>query len=232
MSSRLLAAAAAALLLALPARGFSHDEPDALRRVSFQVERSRDVENDRVRAVLAYTDEDANAAALADRVNGAMTWALERAKRKGELKVQTGAYTTSPVYDHQRIVRWRASQQLWLDSGDVAPLTERIGELQEKLQVESVSFSVSPERRREVEDELIGEALRAYRARAELVREALGSSGFTLVQLSVNTPGAPSPQPYYGRGAAMAAAEAVTPPALEGGTSALTVSVNATIELE
>jgi predicted secreted protein len=226
-------AVALAAGLALCGGALAHEEAQAQRRVSFQVERSREVENDWATAVLALTDEDVSAPALADRINRTMAWALERARKVDEVKVRSGGYTTSPVYDRERIARWRASQQLWLESAKLERLTELMGELQERLQVQAVTFSVSPERRRQVEDELIQEALAAYRARAELVQGALGSAKYTLVSLVLSTPGGPEPRPpFYGRAAGMAAAEAVAPPALEGGTSTLGVSASATIELE
>ena len=57
------------------------EDPDAPRdRVSFKVERSREVANDRVRAVVGVSDEDTDSAALADRVNREMAWALELGK--------------------------------------------------------------------------------------------------------------------------------------------------------
>ncbi len=227
---RLVPAALLAALLVVHATALGADEEDPLRRVSFQVDRSRDVENDWATASMAITDEDPSPKALAQRINQTMSWALERARGATEVEVKTGGYTTSPVYDKNRIVRWRASQQLWLESAEVERLTELMGGLQERLQVESVSFSVSPELRRKVEDELIREALAAYRERAELVRESLGSSRYTLVALGLNTQGGPEPRPLYRSGAM--AEQAMAPPALEGGTSALVVSVNATIELE
>ena len=146
------------------------DDRAETRRVSFRVESDREVANDWLRATLAVTDEDTDPAALANRVNQTMQWALDAARAEKRVRVQSGGYSTHPVYDKQRIRRWRASQQIQLEGGDFEAATRLIGELQSRLQLQSLSFSVSPEQRRKVEDGLIEEALAAFKARAELVR--------------------------------------------------------------
>ncbi len=221
----------AALLVAGAARAADADEK-FLRRVSFRVESGRDVANDWLRASLAATDEDADPAALADRINQVMEWALTRAKAEQRVRVRSGGYATYPVYDEGRIRRWRASQQLWIEGADFDAATALLGELQSRLQLESLDFSVSPEQRRKVEDALIEEALAAFKARAELVRRNLGASGYEIVRIGIGTPGGmPPPHPMMEM-RAMAADAKVAPPAVEGGTSRVTVDLDATIELE
>jgi predicted secreted protein len=207
------------------------DEPSAKRRVSFRVESDREVANDWLRASLAVTDEDADPAALANRVNQLMDWALGAARGEKRVRVQSGGYNTHPVYESNRIRRWRASQQVWIESADFDAATRLVGELQSRLQLQSIDFSVSPEQRRKVEDGLIEEALAAFKARAELVRTNLGASGYEIVQLGIDTPGgAPPPRPMMHM-AARAEAD-VAPPALEGGTTRVAVHIDATIELD
>ncbi len=221
-----------ALLVALTWPGTATaDEAAQTRRVSFRVETDREVANDWLRASLAVTDEDVDPAALAGRVNEAMAWALGVAKAEKRVEVESGGYSTHPVYDKSRIRRWRASQQLWIEGPDFQAVTRLLGKLQSRLQLQSLDFSVSPEQRRKIEDALIEEALGAFEARAELVRRKLGASGYEIVQLGIDTPAAPGPPVPMLRGAMMAEA-AVAPPAVEGGTSRLTVQVSATIELD
>jgi predicted secreted protein len=103
--------------------------------------------------------------------------------------------------------------------------------LQERLQVGSIHFSVSPARRAEVEDKLIAQALDAFKQRAELVRKQLAAKGYRLVNVSINT-GDAQPVPPM-RGMAMEAMDnAASPPALEAGTSVLSVNVGGMIELQ
>ncbi len=132
------------------------------------------------------------------------------------------------MHDKTRIVHWRGSQSLILESADVEAISKLIGELQSGIQVQSVRFSISPKLRRAVQDELIAEALAAFKARAQIVRTNLDSAGYELVQISINTGGGvPVPVRSYAR----AMATEVAQPAFESGTSELSVQVNGTIEL-
>jgi predicted secreted protein len=207
------------------------DAPAPMNRVSFQVESSRDVANDWIEAVVGITDEDVDSAQLADRINAAMARAMAVAKAASAVRVKSGGYATHPVYEDGKIRRWRASQDLVLESADIEAITQLVGKLQKELQLRSIGFSISPERRRATEDELIAEALTAFKARAEIVRENLGASHYEVVELSIDTQGGSPPRPVFAEARAMAAAQ-VAPPALEGGTSRLSVRVNGTIELE
>jgi len=222
---------ALALLLGATA-GAAEDRPE--RRVGFSVERSREVANDWVTAVLSVTHEDPSASEVAAAINRDMTWALGVAKAKSGVRVQSGGYSTQPWSDPKRgnLRHWRGVQQLVLESGDVGAVTALIGELQERLQLESLAFSVSPERRREVEGELVAEVIAAFQARAELVRKSFGAAGHRLVEVQIGTGGGmPMPvQPTLRMLGAEAAA--VPPPAVEGGTSRIDVSASGSIELE
>ncbi len=205
------------------------DDTPRYNQIHFQVERSRPVDNDRMQATLSLTAEDDNAARLADQINRTMDWAVKTAKVRAKIEVRSGSYRTYPVYDKTKIQRWRATQELLLEGSDFAELGGLIGQLQERLQVTSINFSVSAERRRAVEDELITQALDAFKQRAELVRKQLAAKGYRIVDVAINSGGG-QPVPMM-RGLAMEAAS-VAPPALEAGTSTLSVNVGGVIELQ
>lgn len=224
-------AVAAAGLCAIAGIAQANDAPDPMNRVSFRVESSREVTNDWIQAVVGITAEDTDSARLADRINGVMTKALAVAKASPKVQVKSGGYSTHPIHEDGKLRRWRASQDLILESADVEAVTGLVGRLQADLQLRSISFSISPERRRAVEDELIAEALAAFKARAEIVRKNLGATDYELVQVSINTDGGSQPRPMMMEARAMSVSK-VAPPALEGGSSRLTVHVNGTVELE
>jgi predicted secreted protein len=206
------------------------DAAPRYNQVHFQVERSRPVDNDRMRATLAITAEDDNATRLADTINRTMDWALKTAKAHGKTEVRTSAYRTYPVYNKEKIRRWRGTQEMTLEGTDFAALGGLIGQLQERLQVTSVDFTVSPTRRAAVEDELIVQALDAFKRRAELVRKNLAAKGYRIVDVSINTGGG-HPAPVVMRAASLES-NSLAPPALEAGTSTLSVNVSGVIELQ
>lgn len=227
-SRLLIVFAAVAVAPALPVR--AADAP-RYNQIHFQVDRSQPVENDRMHAVLSVTVEDEDPARLADQVNRTMNWAIKTAKAQPKVETQTGAYRTYPVYNKNKIQRWRATQELTLEGADFAQLGSLVGQLQERLQVASVNFSVSPERRRAVEDALIAQALDAFKQRATLVRKQLAATAYRVVDVSINAGGG-IPMPVPMMRADSLEFKSVAPPALQGGTTALTVTVSGVIELQ
>lgn len=221
---------ACCLFVLLPGMAVA-DKDQVTDQVSFQVGVSREVDNDRVVALLTVDAEDRDPAQLADSVNQSMAWALERARADKLVSVRTGGYQTYPVYDERKIVRWRARQELYLESGDVDRLSQLTGRLQEQLQVQSLQFSVSQDRRKEVEARLVEQVLADYQQRADLIARALGAKSYQLVEVAVHTAERDHPVPLRAEAMSLASRAAVTPPAMESGTSRITVQASGSIRL-
>ena len=222
-----------ALLWAAPVSAKDDSPPTPRDQVSFQVEATREVPNDWLSATLGVEEESTDAATLAARINQRMAPALALAKGDERLTVSSGAYQTQPVYDKTHIARWRARQDLVIETGEAEALTQAVGKLQSQgFLLRGVSFSVSPDTRKRTEDELIVEGLSQFRERAGLIARGLGRRGWNLVNLNVGESGVPIP---FERAApmamdAMVAKEAA--PSFESGRSTLRVQVGGTVELE
>jgi predicted secreted protein len=217
--------------LVLPAVSLA-DSEQVRDQVSFQVEVGRDVENDRVIAILNVTAEALKPAKLADTINSTMSWAVEQASVNQEVKSRSGAYQTYPVYEDKKIVRWRGRQELQLESQDVDALSELVGTLQSRLQMHSLQFSVSPHKRRQVEEELTEQALKAFQQRAELIRKSLDAQSYMLIEVNVHTAGQDRPIPIVrAEAASMMSRSSVKPPAMEQGTSHVSVQASGKIRL-
>ena len=210
----------------------SADKDKVEDQVSFQVEAGRDVENDRVVAILSATAENRDPAKLAERINSDMQWAVQKLKGNAVIKTQSGSYQTYPVYDDKKIVRWRGRQDLQLESGEVDVLSKTLGGLQERLQIQSLQFSVSPEKRSSVESALIEEALAAFRKRAELISGALGSEDYGLVDISIHAGGGRQPLAMRAQSASLQSRSVASVPAIEQGTSRISVQINGRIQLK
>ena len=208
------------------------DSEQAEDQVSFQVEVGRDVENDLVTAILNVTAEALKPAKLADTINSTMTWALEQVRANQKVKSRSGAYQTYPVYEDKRIVRWRGRQELQLESQDADQLSELVGTLQSRLQIHSLQFSVSPDKRRQIEDTLIEQALAAYQRRADIIRKSVGAQGYTLLEVDIHTAGQDRPMPpLRAEAVSMLSRSSVSQPAMEQGTSRVNVQVSGKIRL-
>ena len=220
-----------ALALGLVCGGVTAEE-QALTydRISLSASAQTEVANDRMSAVLYLQREGQDAVPLAAEVNQAIEWAVAEAKRVTGVDVHTLDYRTQPVYGKQILTGWRVRQSIRLTSADSGVLSALIGRLQQRLAVADIAYELSSDRRQQVENGLVEEAIGRFSERARLVAGALGRSDYRLVSLDVST-GGPAPRPVF-RGAVMAMAEAAPAPALEPGTETVLVQVSGTIELQ
>ena len=206
---------------------------DELRynHVRLQSQQTESVSNDTMHVTLQTYAEMQDPAKLATRINQEMEWALAQAKQQKGVKLRTGSYQTWPVTRKEVTTGWRGQQDLILESRDTQALSHLTGQLQDKLQIKSMSFSVSDEKRVTVENRLIDLALNAFKERARIVGDNLKAGGYRIVELNVGTSTARPPMMHQARVASMSM-EASDAVAVEGGESDVRITVNGTIELQ
>jgi predicted secreted protein len=200
--------------------------------VELQAEAQREVPNDTLTAQLYVEATDAVAAQVSNTLNRTINEALKIAVDSKTVRVRSGNSQTYPVNDrNQKLTGWRGRSELRLETRDFQAGAALIGKLQSTLQLSGMSFSVSAEARRAAENELITEAVAAFRARADIVRQALGGSSYRVRNMSISSGGFVPPRPVLMRAMSAASAE-VAAPQLEGGLSQVTVSVSGAIAVE
>lgn len=204
-------------------------EEQRYNQVRLQAQQSESVSNDTMHVSLSAYAEHRDAASLAEQINADMEWALAVAGKYKDVKASTGGYRTWPVHRDNVMKGWRAQQTLSLESRDIKALSQLSGKLQEKLQIKSMNFSVSDEKRAIVENRLITSALDAFKERARLVGENLQANGYRIVDINVGT-SAQHPPVLYQR-MATAAMESDSQVAVEGGDSDINVNISGSIEL-
>jgi len=199
--------------------------------VSLQASAQRELPNDLLTATLSIEVNEASAAGVAKAINAALNRALRIAQQETAVRAWSGNNQTFPVYTRgNQLQGWRGRGELRLESKDFEAASKLIGKLQSSLQLQGIQFGVSPEARAAAENALIGEAIAAFKARAEIVQKALGGRGYKLQNLDVSS-GHRGPIPRMAMARPAMAAESVAPPALEGGVSTITVNANGTIEI-
>ena len=218
------------LLLAPLAAGAQVPAETLFNLVALSAQAEREIPNDLLTATLAVEAEGADPAQLADGVNRTMQRALAAAQAYKSVKAQSAGYQTMPVYDKNRVARWRVRQELRLESGDFAAATELIGKLQATLVIAGLNLSVSGESRRKAENALIADALAAFDERARVVRDAMKVKGHRVRDLQLSTGGAP-PRPMLSMARQMSS-ESVAQPAIEPGSTRILVTVSGTIQLQ
>ena len=217
------------LFLGLPVA--AAEAPLRYDQIDLSAQASMEVDNDTLIAVLYAQQEGQDLSSLTDEVNLTINQAVAQAKTAEGVTVQTLGYQTSPIYQQQRLSGWRVRQSIRLESRQSGHLSQLLSRLQSTLALDSLSYAVSPERRKSVEDKLIEQAIDAFQRRAKLVAEQLGHKRYRLVQMSIDTSGQ-TPQPLRVRANMMALQSPAAAPSLEAGSQTIRVDVNGRIELQ
>ena len=190
-----------------------------------------DVDND-ISIVLMSTYAEKNSAREAsDSVNADMEWALKTCSQYSTVKARTMNYQTGPNYNKARtITGWHASQQLLLESPDIEDLSKLVGKLQDQLNINSMRFEVSTEKRKKTVDELTVKALEEFTTKAQLISQTLKASDFRLVNLNLGENSPPRPYQRSFQAESMSLAKD-SGPAVQAGESKVLVQVNGSIQL-
>jgi predicted secreted protein len=217
------------LLFALPVLAVAHETTDHYDRVHLSASAQAQIENDTVIATLYAQEEGSDAVQLANLVNRRISEAIELVRQHDAIKLQTNNYSTSPVYHKNKITGWRVRQSVRLESQDMTSMSALLGDLQQTLALQEVSFAVSPGLKNSTDDELIVEALKVFEKRAKNITQQLGRKNYKIVDLDVAT----SANHYARRNYEVAVmASKVAAPSIEGGEQTIQVTVSGQIELE
>lgn len=208
----------------------AHDEETLFNVVNLLAQSEREIPNDEMLVILAAEEEGSDASRIAAEINREMQWALDIIGSYSEVDSKTGNYRTYPVYNKQTITGWRASQEVEIRSKDMATLTGLVGKLQTRLQVKQMNFRPTDASRKQHENELIEEAMIAFRERVEIISKHMSSSDYRIVNLNVNT-GSSGPPILYER-AAMETMDldSTVSPSVEAGVSEITVTINGSVQ--
>ena len=181
------------------------------------------VDNDRMTILLQSQSEKPNAATAAAEVNAKMAKALAMAKAVSAVSAKTLNYSTDQVIEKGKMVRWRVTQILEVETPDFAAGANLATRLQEDgLNLVSLTFSVSPDTRRKAMARLQHDALVEWQSLAKQAAASLGYADYTPGRLTVNA-GDNGPRPRFASSAmAVRSAEQVT---VSAGSSELVTTV-------
>jgi predicted secreted protein len=192
-----LAAFFACILLACVA--YPAEEPPSYNLVDLQAEAQGDIQNDLMTASLYVEQSGENPARVANSVNKVVNEALRAAEDVKSVKVSTAGYQSYPVYSKtNHLEGWRVRSEIRIESKDFDAASNLIGKLQSTMRLSSLGFTVSPEARRQEENELIAQAISNFGARADIVKQSLKGRGYKLRKMSISTGGF-HPRPLLAR---------------------------------
>jgi predicted secreted protein len=201
-------------------------------RVNFTATAETEAENDVLMATLFSEERGKNTAELAEKVNQAISQGLDHAKNYTDVESRSLNYTTNPHYDDGNIVGWRVRQEIQLKSQNSNQLSELLGKLQETLNVQSIQYTLSPEQRKTIEDQLTLEALDNFKKKANMITRGMGKNNYKMINMHISNSSANIQPPYMARAEmSYAASSTRTQPTLQAGKQKLIINIQAEIEL-
>jgi len=199
--------------------------------VWFVVTADEDVDQNFVTVTFSASETGADAnkvqAALAVRLKDALDIARPN-QVPDQVEVKSGVFQINPTYDKKSAINGYQGYVNMIVSGtDTDTITRLTGEIK-SMNVAGVQQSVSPSRRKEVEQILSLKVIKMWREKAAAYTEAFEAPSFSLVNANISVSDAYRP---YAR--SMAALESVGDGqiSVEPGKETLTASINGTIQL-
>ncbi|WKV84714.1 SIMPL domain-containing protein [Pseudomonas sp. B24_DOA] len=203
-------------------------------QISLRAEVSQEVARDQMIVTLYTEEQNTDPAKLAAAISTTMNKATAQAKEVKDITLRTSSRNSYPIYDTkgQKITGWRERAELRLESTDFAALSKLTGELLTELKMGGMDFAIADPTRKASEDQLLKEAVTAFKTRAQLATDALGGKGYKIVNLNLNSNGYPQPYlraPMMMKAAAMDSAPVT--PEVEAGTSQVSMTADGSIEV-
>jgi predicted secreted protein len=205
-------------------------------QVALNAEVSQEIAHDLMDVTLYSEEQSSDPAALAEKISQTLNSAISKARLVKDIQVSSGSRNSYPVYDekNQKITAWRERAELRLQSSDFAALSKLTGDLLGELKMAGMNFSIASATRKQHEDQLIKDAVAAFKARAQLTTQALGGKDYKLVSLNLNSGGYQPPVLRMNAAFKTAgmAASADAMPEIEAGTSQVSLTADGVIEVQ
>lgn len=194
------------------------------------------VQQDWLQINLAASRDGNDAAAVQKQLQQTVDMAMRSLKPQEQgqaLRVRSGSFGVYPRHGNDgQIKGWQGRAEIVLDGHDFARISQAAAQVS-GMTVASMGFGLSQEGRQKVQDQAQAMAIDNFKQRAQLLAQQFGFQGYSLREVSVNSPDgfyAPRVQPLRGLMAAakMDAMEAVP---VEAGTEQVTVQVSGSVQL-
>ncbi len=105
---------------------------------------------------------------------------LELAKQYPTIEVEATGIQNYPHYEKDKVKGWEAQGTIDFKSKDFKSMEKLLASLGENIALNSVYFSVSPEKWAELEDELTVEMIQKLQHKAELIKKTLNAKEYVL----------------------------------------------------
>lgn len=219
------------LLLMLLDTGFA-SEANTYNRITYQVSEQKEVNNDEITVTMSIERDNQNATKLAEEINQIIISVNKTIQKFPGVKSTTSDYSIRPIYTRdKRLDHWRGTSSIVVKSQSNEEMAALVQVLQKTMAIKSTRYSVSADRKEEIQSGMIEAALKKFNARAQMVSKSMGFKKYRLVNLNINNSGN-TPRPIYTMASTKAMPESITAPTFDSGITTLSVTVSGTIEME
>lgn len=205
---------------------------------SFSTKVTRSVEQDLMQATVYSQKSGKSLPELKKSVSQNLNQVLELAKKHPAIEVQAEGISNNANYNNKRNINgWQAYGSVSLKSKDFEAMAEVLENLGKDVAIQSIYFSVSPEKVASLEEEMLLEVIKKFQAKAETIQKALGAKQYRLSMVNLQTPS----DGGYEYGSCMASAMYVAEQAamgksadmpLEAGKTTISASASGSVDFE
>lgn len=199
--------------------------------VHFEVSVSDEVGNNEAYASLSKTMTAKTPKELARQLNPLLNQVLAIAKQYPNLKVNSASPSGYPRYDDKgKVIGVMGSVNLKLRGTDMEAMSAALGQLQEFLVLQDLSFGVSKSLKQQTQENLQAQAVKEFQKQATNIATLWHAKSYRLIEASMNnsdqSPEYPAPVML-----GMASEKSVAKLELEAGQSQLHYDIKGSIQL-
>lgn len=156
--------------------------------LNFSTEVSRTVEKDIIVVSLFNHKTGKNLSELKQQISANLNKVIDAAPKEQGIEFEN-TFSQYANYDSKgKITGWSASGYLYLESKNTEAVAKILDNLGSEVGIEYISFKVSPEKLRALEDEMMLEIIQQFQHKAELIKKGLNASKYTLVNVNLSNP--------------------------------------------
>lgn len=162
------------------------------------------VQNDQAQIQFTATEEAPNAQRAQNRATQRINQALESlAPWKDRIVIKTEQFSTWPIYNQpkdgqtRKITAWNATQSIRVVVKDLSILSRLTKAASQHMTYSGVTFQVSPEKQKKVNEQLTQNAIRDAQKKALLAARTLGQKNPTIAVQRLNLGTYANSQPRY-----------------------------------
>ena len=193
-----------------------------------------EVDNDELTVVLSITRDGPRPAALTQSVLGVLTKVTEHVKRVDGVQQQVGDVSAFPIWGPKgKTDQWSARASLVLVSKNLGALAALASELTADMQLSSVNFQLSKEKRKAVEKQLMVDLAAAVNSKSSAVAQAFVFKGYAIQSLNLSEQRQAVAMPMARMASPMASAMADSVPIpTQAGKSMVSLQAQVTVLLQ